>query len=177
MEDRMFQPSRSSPHPCERPGCHLAQAFAIQNYLLAALGANGIMRDGIRALLRDKAADMTLDMRQAVMDALIQAQQDCQLYGKGPNNHLLFDLADTLDLDKCKSEVSVPVSCCCERDMGRHACCNGKRPTPANTLQTTADMLPRQSLLDLASVTMFFGPCLIALTHNTVSGVYVASQG
>ncbi|KAL3152079.1 hypothetical protein ABBQ32_001188 [Trebouxia sp. C0010 RCD-2024] len=81
------------------------QAFAIQNYLLAALGANGIMRDGIRALLRDKAADMTLDMRQAVMDALIQAQQDCQLYGKGPNNHLLFDLADTLDLDKCKSEV------------------------------------------------------------------------
>ena len=96
----------TSPH--ERPACHLAQGLAIQNYLLAALGANGIMRDNLRVLLReDKAADMTPDMRQVVMDASIQAHQNCQLYGEGPSNHLLFGLADTLDLEQCKSEVSV----------------------------------------------------------------------
>ena len=65
------------------------------------------MRENVRVLLRDKAGEMTPDMRQVVMDAFYQAQDDCQVYGEGPNHHVLFGLPDTLDLKKCKSEVSV----------------------------------------------------------------------
>ena len=83
------------------------QGLATQNYLLAALGAYGTMKECIRVLIRDKAADMTPDMRQVVMEAFYQAQQDCQLYGEGPNHHLLFGLPDTLDLKECESEVSI----------------------------------------------------------------------
>lgn len=65
------------------------------------------MRDSMEAIVREKGAEMTPHMRQTVMEASLQAQQDCQLCGDGPNKHLLFGLDQTLDLEACKSDVSV----------------------------------------------------------------------